>query len=111
MPKVLLAAALKMAPDYIELRRDYACVLLDRHKHAEAIAQLDDLFENRPEEHRLPHPASHRDRRTRRSRRRASAASSTCSRTRSRKNRHWAADLHLSIAHSLKDARPPRRVD
>src|SRR5205807_9050645 len=35
--EILLAAALEMAPDYIELRRDYACVLLDRHKHAEAI--------------------------------------------------------------------------
>ena len=46
--EVLLAAALKMAPDYIELRRDYACVLLDRHKHAEAIAQLDDLLKLDP---------------------------------------------------------------
>jgi tetratricopeptide (TPR) repeat protein len=42
--EVLLAAALQMAPDYIELRRDYACVLLDRHKEAEAIAQLDPLL-------------------------------------------------------------------
>jgi tetratricopeptide (TPR) repeat protein len=42
--EVLLAAALEMAPDYTELRRDYACVLLDRHKHAEAIAQLDRLL-------------------------------------------------------------------
>ncbi|MBV8784367.1 MAG: sulfotransferase [Gammaproteobacteria bacterium] len=42
--EVLLAAALEMAPDYVELRRDYACVLLDRHKHAEAIAQLDRLL-------------------------------------------------------------------
>ena len=44
----LLAAALSMAPDYIELRRDYACVLLDRHKHAEAIAQLDLLLKDDP---------------------------------------------------------------
>jgi cytochrome c-type biogenesis protein CcmH/NrfG len=42
--EVLLAAALKMAPDYVELRRDYACVLLDRHKEAEAIVQLDQLL-------------------------------------------------------------------
>src|SRR6266404_3683001 len=42
--EILLAAALDMAPDYIELRRDYACVLLDRHKHAEAHAQLDGLL-------------------------------------------------------------------
>jgi len=42
--EVLLAAALELAPDYTELRRDYACVLLDRHKHAEAIVQLDRLI-------------------------------------------------------------------
>src|SRR5712671_7824213 len=46
--EVLLVAALDMAPDYIELRRDYACVLLDRHKHAEAIAQLDGLLKLDP---------------------------------------------------------------
>src|SRR5258706_1274832 len=46
--EVLLAAALEMAPDYIELRRDYACVLLDRHKHAEAIAQLEGLLKLDP---------------------------------------------------------------
>src|SRR5205823_4938992 len=46
--EILLAAALEMAPDYIELRRDYACVLLDRHKHAEAIEQLDRLLKLDP---------------------------------------------------------------
>jgi tetratricopeptide (TPR) repeat protein len=42
--EVLLAGALAMAPDYIELRRDLACVMLDRHKHAESIAELDRLL-------------------------------------------------------------------
>ncbi len=42
--EVLLAAALEMAPDYIELRRDYACVLLDRHKYVEAMTELDRLL-------------------------------------------------------------------
>ena len=42
--EVLLAAAVQMAPDYIEARRDYACVLLDRHKQAAAIAELDKLL-------------------------------------------------------------------
>jgi tetratricopeptide (TPR) repeat protein len=42
--EVLLAGALAMAPDYIELRRDLACVMLDRHKHADAIAELDKLL-------------------------------------------------------------------
>jgi tetratricopeptide (TPR) repeat protein len=42
--ELLLAAALQMAPDYIELRRDYARVLIDRHKHAEALVELDKLL-------------------------------------------------------------------
>jgi tetratricopeptide (TPR) repeat protein len=42
--EILLAAALELEPNYIELRRDYACVLLDRHKHVEALAQLDRLL-------------------------------------------------------------------
>jgi tetratricopeptide (TPR) repeat protein len=96
----LLAAALKMAPDYIELRRDYACVLLDRHKHAEAIAQLDDLLKIDP---------NNIDYRTLRAtaavglgdhdggiRGFAAVLADTDPRSR------LAADLHLSIAHSLK---------
>ncbi len=46
--EILLAAALEMQPDYIELRRDYACVLLDRHKHVEALAQLERLLKIDP---------------------------------------------------------------
>jgi tetratricopeptide (TPR) repeat protein len=42
--EVLLEAALQMDPDYIELRRDYACVLLDRHKYVESIHELDRLL-------------------------------------------------------------------
>lgn len=42
--EVLLAGALAMAPDYIELRRDLACVMLDRHKHAESIVELEKLL-------------------------------------------------------------------
>ncbi len=98
--EVLLQAALKMAPDYIELRRDYACVLLDRHKHAEAIAQLDGLLRLDPR---------NIDYRTLR----ATAAvglgdheggiqgfSAVLADTSPRSP--LAADLHLSIAHSLK---------
>jgi tetratricopeptide (TPR) repeat protein len=40
----LFAGALEMAPDYLELRHDYASVLLDRHKHAQAIAEFDKLL-------------------------------------------------------------------
>src|SRR6202171_5371163 len=98
--EVLLAAALKMAPDYIELRRDYACVLLDRHKHAEAIAQLDGLLIIDPK---------NIDYRTLRAtatvglgdhegglRRFADVLADTNQKS------PLAADLHLSIAHSLK---------
>ncbi len=98
--EVLLAAALQMAPDYIELRRDYACVLLDRHKHAEAIAQLDGLLAIDPK---------NIDYRTLR----ATAAvglgdhegglqgfATVLADTNPQSG--LAADLHLSIAHSLK---------
>jgi tetratricopeptide (TPR) repeat protein len=98
--EILLAAALKMAPDYIELRRDYACVLLDRHKHAEAIAQLDDLLKLDPK---------NIDYRTLR----ATAAVGlgdhengirgfTAVLEDTNPESRLAADLHLSIAHSLK---------
>src|SRR6202790_4195583 len=98
--EILLAAALKMAPDYIELRRDYACVLLDRHKHAEAIAQLDGLLKIDPK---------NIDYRTLRAtatvglgdhegglRRFVDVLADTNQKS------PLAADLHLSIAHSLK---------
>ena len=98
--EVLLAAALDMAPDYLELRRDYACVLLDRHKHAEAIAQLDGLLKLDPK---------NIDYRTLRAtatvglgdheggvRGFSDVLADTSPESR------LAADLHLSIAHSLK---------
>jgi tetratricopeptide (TPR) repeat protein len=98
--EVLLAAALKMAPDYIELRRDYACVLLDRHKHAEAIAELERVLKLDPK---------NIDYRTLRAtatvglgdheggiRGFADVLADTNPESR------LAADLHLSIAHSLK---------
>jgi tetratricopeptide (TPR) repeat protein len=98
--EVLLAAALDMAPDYIELRRDYACVLLDRHKHTEAIAQLDGLLKLDPK---------NIDYRTLRAtatvglgdheggvRGFSDVLADTSPESR------LAADLHLSIAHSLK---------
>jgi len=98
--EVLLAAALDMAPDYLELRRDYACVLLDRHKPAEAIAQLDGLLKLDPK---------NIDYRTLRAtatvglgdheggvRGFSDVLADTNPQSR------LAADLHLSIAHSLK---------
>ena len=108
--EVLLAAALEMAPDYTELRRDYACVLLDRHKHAEAIVQLDRLLAAAPR---------NVDYRTLRAtatvglgdfesgiRGFAEVLKDTEPQSRA------AADLHLSIAHALKTlGRRPEAID
>jgi tetratricopeptide (TPR) repeat protein len=47
--EILLAAVLERAPDYIAARHDYACVLIERHKHVEARAQLDILLSRDPD--------------------------------------------------------------
>jgi tetratricopeptide (TPR) repeat protein len=98
--EVLLAAALKMAPDYLELRRDYACVLLDRHKHAEAIAQLDDLLKLDPKniDYRTLRATAAVGLGDHENGIRGFAGVLADTNPESR----LAADLHLSIAHSLK---------
>jgi tetratricopeptide (TPR) repeat protein len=45
---LLLAAVLKLAPDYQAARYDYAITLLRRHKHREAIAELERLLATDP---------------------------------------------------------------
>jgi tetratricopeptide (TPR) repeat protein len=98
--EVLLAGALGMAPDYIDLRRDYACVLLDRHKHVEAIAQLDALLKLDP---------NNVDYRTLRATATVGLGDHECGlqgfaevlKDTSPDSR-LAADLHLSMAHALK---------
>ena len=42
--EVLLASLLALAPDYMAARHDYANVLLKRHKHAAAMAELERLL-------------------------------------------------------------------
>src|SRR5206468_4600803 len=98
--EVLLAAALAMAPDYIELRRDYACVLLDRHKHAEAIEQLDRLLKLDPQniDYRVLRATATVGLGDHEGGIRGFTAVLADTSPRSR----LAADLHLSIAHSLK---------
>ena len=98
--EVLLAAALKMAPDYTELRRDYACVLLDRHKHAEAIAELERLLELDPQniDYRTLRATAAVGLGDHESGLRGFAGVLADTPPDSR----LAADLHLSIAHSLK---------
>jgi tetratricopeptide (TPR) repeat protein len=45
---ILLEAVLKLAPDYRAARYDYAMALLRRHKHVEAIAELEKLLKLEP---------------------------------------------------------------
>src|SRR5207253_404613 len=98
--EILLAAALEMAPDYVELRRDYACVLLDRHKHAEAIEQLDRLLKLDPKniDYRTLRATAtvglgdHED----------GIRGFTAVLADTSPSSRLAADLHLSIGHSLK---------
>jgi tetratricopeptide (TPR) repeat protein len=42
--ELLLQAVLQRAPDYLAARFDYASVLLGRHKHRQALAELDTLL-------------------------------------------------------------------
>jgi len=42
--ELLLEAVLKRVPDYVAARYDYASVLLARHKHQEALTELDKLL-------------------------------------------------------------------
>jgi tetratricopeptide (TPR) repeat protein len=42
--ELLLQAVLQRAPDYVAARFDYASVLLGRHKHRQALAELDQLL-------------------------------------------------------------------
>jgi tetratricopeptide (TPR) repeat protein len=46
--ELLLTAVLERVPDYVAARHDYACVLLERHKHQEARAQLERLLADEP---------------------------------------------------------------
>src|SRR5207237_1045284 len=98
--EILLAAALEMAPDYLELRRDYACVLLDRHKHAEAIEQLDRLLKLDPQniDYRVLRATATVGLGDHEGGIRGFTAALADTSPRSR----LAADLHLSIGHSLK---------
>jgi tetratricopeptide (TPR) repeat protein len=51
--ELLLAAVLKIAPDYRPARQDYAAVLVEVHKYREARAQLEPLLREEPENRRF----------------------------------------------------------
>ena len=46
--EILLAAALELAPDYHAARHDYAIVLLQRHKHAQSLQEIERLLKVEP---------------------------------------------------------------
>jgi tetratricopeptide (TPR) repeat protein len=47
--ELLLEGVLRLAPDYTAARYDYALVLLQRHKHAQALEQLERLLKSEPD--------------------------------------------------------------
>jgi tetratricopeptide (TPR) repeat protein len=98
--EILLAGALAMAPDYVELRRDLACVMLDRHKHADAIAELDKLLALDPKniDYRTLHATATVGLGNHEAGIRGFAGVLADIEPQSR----LAADLHLSIAHAQK---------
>jgi tetratricopeptide (TPR) repeat protein len=107
--QLLLEAVLERVPDYVAARYDYASVLLGRHKHQQALAELDKLLAIDPANRQYrtlyataavglgDHPRAitlYRDLL------RDSAPGSP------------SAELHLSIAHSLKTlGRQPDAID
>jgi tetratricopeptide (TPR) repeat protein len=98
--EVLLAGALAMAPDYIELRRDLACVMLDRHKHAESIAELDKLLALDPTN--IDYRTLHATATVGRGDHEGGIRGFTSVLADIEPHSRLAADLHLSIAHAQK---------
>jgi tetratricopeptide (TPR) repeat protein len=108
--EVLLAAALAMAPDYVELRRDYACVLLDRHKDAEAIVELDKLLALDPKN--IDYRTLHATATVGLGDHEGGIRGFTDVLADTDPKSHLAADLQLSIAHAHKTlGRRPQAID
>ena len=52
-PEILLAAVLERAPHYRAARREYAGVLLELHRYAQALAQIEPMLEEQPDHREL----------------------------------------------------------
>ena len=52
-PEILLAAVLERAPHYRAARREYAGVLLELHRYAQALAQLEPMLGEQPDHREL----------------------------------------------------------
>ena len=94
--ELLLEAVMELAPDYRAARHDYARALLQRHKHAQAIAELDKLLALEPR-NRLYLTTYANARVGLGDHERALALYRELL-----ADAPQAADLHLSVAHSLK---------
>ena len=104
--EVLLAAVLRLEPDYHAARHDYATVLLKRHRHSQALEELEKLLQVEPGN-------------------RAFQVSYASARVGLGQHEEaielylkilaqipQAADLHLSIAHALKTiGKQPQAID
>jgi predicted Zn-dependent protease len=94
--ELLLDTVLTLAPDYRAARRDYALVLIERHKHRQALQQLDLLLKLEPQDRLL--------------RALYATACAGVGRQAEAIDRYrqllreapGAEDLHLSLAHTLK---------
>ena len=52
-PEILLAAVLERAPHYRAARREYASVLLELHRYAQALAQIEPMLAEQPDHREL----------------------------------------------------------
>ena len=101
--ELLLERALMLAPDYQAMRYDYALTLLQRHKHVQAVAELEKLLAADPGQPRLQDHLRDGLRRRRQDRGSRRALSGDSRRDAA------AADIHLSMAHALKTLGQTRR--
>ena len=101
--ELLLAAVLQLAPDYRTARHDYAGVLVERHRYAQARGELDRLLRDDPDNRALSHAVRGEPRW-------ASASTSAPSDSTGAAHRDAAdAEVHLSIGHALKTLGRTRR--
>ncbi len=94
--ELLFESLLRMAPDYTVARYEYVQVLLDRHRHAHALAELQKLLKADP---------SNRSYRTAFATARVGLGDASGAVERYREllaETPQAPDLHLSVAHALK---------
>jgi tetratricopeptide (TPR) repeat protein len=102
--EILLEAVLQIAPEYQAARHDYAMVLVQRHKHAQALTETERLLQSDPNSRGLritlanAHIGLGHDERAMEIYRELLAETPA------------AADIHLSVAHVFKTAGKPQEA-